>query len=76
MGALPCKTKIILDSGRAAGLAESMSEAAQGLTDEQTAMLTDAIAYPIIKNLIAAEHALEEAHDLLLNAVGYKGPRP
>ena len=76
MGALPCRTKIILDGGRAAGLAESIRDAAMGLTDEQTAMLTDAAAYPIIKQVIAAETALETAHNLLLDVVGYHGPRP
>lgn len=76
MGALPCRTKIILDGGRAAGLAESVRDAAQSLTEEQAALLTDSVAYPIIKQVIAAEEALESAHNLLLDAIGYTGPRP
>jgi hypothetical protein len=76
MGALACKTKIILDGGRAAGLAQSISDATRGLSEDQTVLLTDPVAYPIIKNIISAESALEAAHNLLLDAMGYKGPRP
>lgn len=76
MGELACKTKIILDGGNVAGLAESICEATQNLSDEQVAKLTDAKAYPIIKLLIAAEMSLARAQNLLLDAVGYDGPRP
>ena len=76
MGELACKTKIIIDGGNAVGLAESICEATQNLSDDQTAKLTDAVAYPIIKKIIKAEEALTEAQNLLLDAVGYDGPRP
>jgi hypothetical protein len=76
MGELACKTKIILDGGNAAGLAESICEATQNLSDEQVAKLTDAAAYPIIKHLITAEKSLTQAQNLLLDVVGYDGPRP
>ena len=39
-------------------------------------MLTDEVAYPIIEQMIVAEKALEAAHNLFLDAVGYDGPRP
>lgn len=76
MGALACKTKIILDGGNAAGLAESICEATQNLDGAQVLKLTDEVAYPIIKRIIAAEKSLSEAQDLLLDAVEYGGPRP
>lgn len=77
MGALACKAKIILDSGSAAGYATAVRDTVASLTPEEaTAWLTDEAAYPIIKQLIKAEHALEAAHNLLLDAVGYTGPRP
>lgn len=76
MGEQACKLKIILDSGSAAGYAQAISAASHGLSDEDAARLTDEVAYPIIKQLITAEHALEKAHNLLLDAIGYDGPRP
>lgn len=76
MGASACKLKIILDGGSAAGYAQALCDATQNLTDKETSMLTDEVAYPIIKQLITAEQALEKAHDLFLDAVGYGGPRP
>jgi hypothetical protein len=76
MGELACKTKIIIDGGNAVGLAESICEATQNLSDEQVANLTDAVAYPIIQELIKAEKALTRAQNLLLDAVKYDGPRP
>ena len=76
MGEIACKTKIIIDGGNAVGLAESICEATQNLSDEQVAKLIDAVAYPIIKHLIAAEKSLTQAQNLLLDAVGYDGPRP
>ena len=76
MGALACRTKIIIDGGNAAGLAESICEATQNLSDDQIATLTDEAAYPIIKKIITAEKALTEAQNMLLNVVGYDGPRP
>lgn len=76
MGEQACKLKIILDSGNAAGYAAAVRDTAMSLSDDEAARLTDAVAYPIIKRLISAEHALEEAKNLLLDAVGYDGPRP
>lgn len=76
MGELACKTKIILDGGSAAGYAQALSVAAQNLTDKQAAKLTDQVAYPIIEKMITAERALEEAHNMFLDAIGYDGPRP
>ena len=76
MGELACKTKIIIDGGSAAGYAQALCNAAMSLTDKQAAKLTDEAAYPIIEELITAEKALEEAHNLFLNVIGYDGPRP
>jgi hypothetical protein len=76
MGALACKTKIILDSGSAAGYAGAIAKTVMALSDKEAGQLTDAVAYPIIEQLITAETALEKAHNLLLDAVGYDGPRP
>lgn len=76
MGDLACRTKIIIDGGNAVGLAESICEATQNLSDDQIAKLTDAVAYPIINHLINAEKSLAKAQNLLLDAVGYDGPRP
>lgn len=76
MGEAACKLKIILDGGSAAGYAQALVETAKVMSDEDAARLTDPVAYPIIKLLIQAEHALEKAHNLLLDAVGYDGPRP
>ena len=73
MGGLPCVTKIVLDGGGAAGYAQAIVEAAK---TADPALLTDEVAYPIIKQIISAEHALEKAHNMLLDAVGYDGPRP
>lgn len=73
MGDSACKLKIILDGGSAAGYAQALTEAASAAPNE---LFTDEVAYPIIKHLINAEHALEKAHNLLLDAVGYDGPRP
>ena len=76
MGDLACKAKVILDGGNARGFAESICEMAQSLSDEQAALLTDEVAYPIITELINAETALYRAQNLLLDAVKYDGPRP
>ena len=76
MGEAACKAKIILDGGSAAGYAQALCNAAMSLDDKQTAKLTDEVAYPIIGNLIAAERALEKAHNQLLDAIEYDGPRP
>lgn len=76
MGDLACKAKIILDGGSAAGYAQALCAAAGSLTDKQTTKLTDEVAYPIIERLITAENALEDAHNMFLDAVGYDGPRP
>lgn len=76
MGGNPCRLKIILDGGRAAGMASSIVAGVQGLSEEELALLTDDVAYPVIKRLITAESALEEAHNLLLDIVHYDGPRP
>jgi hypothetical protein len=76
MGELACKTKIIIDGGAAAGYAQALCSAAMSLTEKQTAKLTDEVAYPIIDKLIIVESALEDAHNMLLDAVGYDGPRP
>lgn len=73
MGDTACKLKIILDGGSAAGYAQALTDAAKVASDE---VFTDEVAYPIIKHLITAENALEKAHNLLLDAVGYSGPRP
>ena len=76
MGGTSCKAKIILDGASAAGLAESICEATQNLSDDQVAKLTDEVAYPIIKKLIKAEEVLTEAQNMLLDAIEYDGPRP
>jgi hypothetical protein len=76
MGALACKTKIILDSGNAAGYAQSICAAASALSDKEVSALTDDVAYPIIEMIITAEHSLEKAKNMLLDAVSYDGPRP
>lgn len=76
MGAAACKAKIILDSGSAAGYAQALNAVAASLTDKEAAKLTDEVAYPIVERLIIAENALEDAHNLFLNAMGYDGPRP
>lgn len=74
MGGLACATKIVLDSGRAAGLAMALTDVAT--TSKEVDQLPDDVAYPIIEQIIYAEEALEMAHNLLLDAVGYTGPRP
>jgi hypothetical protein len=76
MGESACRLKIILDGGGAAGYAQAICNAAQNLSDKDIESLTDDVAYPIIKQLITAEHALDKAHNLLLDAIGYDGPRP
>jgi hypothetical protein len=76
MGAEACKAKVILDAGNAAGYAQSLAGMTASFSDKQTAKLTDEVAYPIIQRLITAESALEEAHNMLLDAIGYDGPRP
>lgn len=76
MGELACKTKIILDGGSAAGYAQALCSAAESLSDKQAARLTDEVAYPIIQKMIEAEHALEDAHNMFLDVIGYDGPRP
>lgn len=76
MGALACRTKIILDGGSAAGYAQALTSAAAAMSDKEAAKLTDEVAYPIIERLIYAESALETAHNLFLDAIGYTGPRP
>lgn len=76
MGAQACKAKIILDSGNAAGYAQALCNTAMSLSDKQTDKLTDEVAYPIIERLITAENALEDAHNMVLDAMGYDGPRP
>lgn len=76
MGDAACKAKIILDGGSAAGYAQALCNAAMSLTDKQVQKLTDEAAYPIIEQLITAESALEQAHNMFLDAVGYDGPRP
>ena len=76
MGEQACKLKIILDSGSAAGYAQAVCSMVQSMNDEDAARLTDPVAYPIIENLIKAEKALEKAHNQLLDAIGYDGPRP
>lgn len=76
MGEQSCKLKIILDSGSAAGYAAAITETAKAMGDREVKALTDEVAYPIIEKMIAAEHALEDVHNMLLDAVGYDGPRP
>lgn len=76
MGDLACKTKIILDGSSAAGYAQAIVDTVKSFSDKQTSVLTDEVTYPIIYKMIDAEHALEEAHNMLLDAVGYDGPRP
>jgi hypothetical protein len=73
MGELQCKLKVILDSGNAARLYESLRETAQVADNE---LFTDENSYPLIKKLIEAEKAATECQDLLLDIVGYDGPRP
>lgn len=76
MGSTACKAKIILDGASVVGLAESICEATQNLSDEQVDQLTDDVAYPIIKKLIKAEQVLSDAQNMLLDVIGYDGPRP
>lgn len=76
MGEQACKLKIILDGGSAAGYAQALVDTAKALDSKETAVLTDDVAYPIIEQLIFAEDALQMAHNLLLDAIGYTGPRP
>ena len=76
MGEQACKLKIILDSSSAEGYAAAIKTAALSLTEKDAKALTDAVAYPIIEKMIEAEHALEDAHNMFLDAVGYDGPRP
>lgn len=76
MGEQACKLKIILDSGSASGYGLAIRDAAMSMTEKDARTLTDEVAYPIIERIITAESALEEAHNLLLDAVGYDGPRP
>ena len=76
MGEQACKLKIILDGGSAAGYAQAIVGAASALTDKEASALTDEVAYPIIDEMIKAEWALTKAHNMLLDAVGYDGPRP
>ncbi len=76
MGALACKAKIILDSGSAAGYAQGLQATAAALTEEQAKMLDNQKGYEVVANIISAEHALATAHDQLLDAIGYQGPRP
>jgi len=76
MGGQSCKLKVILDGSNAGGLAEAICETTQNLSDEQAELLTDDVAYPIIKEIIKAEHSLKKAQDMLLDVVGYDGPRP
>jgi hypothetical protein len=77
MGELACKQKIIMDGGNAARLFESLCETIQTLTDEQTARLTDDVAYPIINLINQSEDAAIKAQRLFLkNVVQYDGPLP
>ena len=76
MGALACQTKIIIDGRGAAGSGQAIVDAAMTLSPEQVEKLTDDVAYPIIEQIIKAEHALGKACNQLLDAVGYDGPRP
>lgn len=76
MGGTACKAKIILDGSSAAGYAQAICNAAQGLSDKEASLLTDEVAYPIIDELITAELALEKAHNMFLDAIKYDGPRP
>lgn len=76
MGEQACKLKIILDSSSAEGYAAAIKDAAMSLTEKDAKALTDEVAYPIIEKMIEAEHALEVAHNMFLDAVGYYGPRP
>lgn len=76
MGELACKTKIIIDGDNVGGLLEGLCEATANLSDSQIAMLTDEKAYLIIEKLIKMEKLATECQDMLLDAVGYDGPRP
>lgn len=76
MGQEACYLKILLDSRSAAGQADAISVATEALGIKGATIFTDEVAYPIIEELITAEHALDKAHGLLLDAIGYDGPRP
>lgn len=76
MGEQACKLKIILNGGSAAGYAQAIVNTAMAMSDEDAAKLTGAAAYPIIREMIKAESALERAHNLFLDTIGYDGPRP
>lgn len=76
MGDVQCRTKIILDGDNIGGLIEGLCSATENLTDEQVSLLTDEKAYPIIERLIKMEKLAVECQDLLLDVVGYDGPRP
>lgn len=76
MGALACKTKIIIDVDNLAGFAEGLCEATKELSDEQVVKLTDQVGYSIIRSLNEAEKLVLGAQKILLDTVGYDGPRP
>ena len=73
MGALACKTKIIIDGQNLIGLTSAICEGADSL---DPALLTDELAYPIIENLNKAEACVIEAQKRLLKIVEYDGPLP
>jgi hypothetical protein len=76
MGETACKAKIIIDGDNVSGLLSGFCEATANLSDAEVAMLTDEKAYPIIEKLIKMEKLATECQDLLLDAIGYDGPRP
>ena len=77
MGELACKQKIIEDGTVGEGFFEGLCELTISLTDEQTARLSDAVAYPIIKRLNKAEALILQAQRLMLrDVVQYDGPLP
>jgi hypothetical protein len=73
MGGQQCKLKIILDGGNAYQLIESLCET---VTAADSSLFTDENSYPLIEKLIKIEKQAVECQDMLLDIVGYDGPRP
>jgi hypothetical protein len=73
MGDTACKLKVILDGGNAYRLLESMCETASAA---DSSLFTDENSYPLIEKLIKLEKQATECQDMLLDIIGYNGPRP
>lgn len=73
MGALACRTKIILDGGL-------VQDAAQKLCYRVEQTADDALTYEewidVVKHVNAAEDAILKAQKVFLEALGFSGPWP